>query len=160
MYSFPGVQFALLRIFGPTFPVGVTAVIEDESGKVLLFHHTYRGEYPWGLPGGWLKYREHPAACLAREVAEESGLRIEVGAPIGIIVGEDHPRIEFVYWARLMKSEFISSLEVDRAELFDPNNLPLNLRKYQMDVIKSYFEIKANKGLPRRFEGMPEFFGS
>jgi 8-oxo-dGTP diphosphatase len=54
------------------------ALIQDEQGRVLVLEHTYRKDIPWGLPGGWLKYAESPEVGLAREVFEETGLRVRV----------------------------------------------------------------------------------
>jgi 8-oxo-dGTP diphosphatase len=67
-----------LRILNPSFMVGAMAIIEDDQGRVLVLEHTYRREVPWGLPGGWLKHAESPEAGLAREVLEETGLRVRV----------------------------------------------------------------------------------
>jgi 8-oxo-dGTP diphosphatase len=58
--------------------VGAMALIEDRQGRVLVLEHTYRRVLPWGLPGGWLKHAESPEAGLAREVFEETGLRVRV----------------------------------------------------------------------------------
>jgi 8-oxo-dGTP diphosphatase len=67
-----------LRILNPSVMVGAMALIEDEQGRVLVVEHTYRRKVPWGLPGGWLKQAESPEVGLAREVLEETGLRIKV----------------------------------------------------------------------------------
>ena len=69
-----------LRAINQSFMVGAMALIQDEQGRVLLLEHTYRRQVPWGLPGGWLKYAESPEAGLAREVFEETGLRVSVDA--------------------------------------------------------------------------------
>jgi 8-oxo-dGTP pyrophosphatase MutT (NUDIX family) len=68
-----------LRILNPSFMVGAMALIQDDQGRVLILEHTYRREVPWGLPGGWLKRAESPEFGLAREVLEETGLRVQVG---------------------------------------------------------------------------------
>jgi 8-oxo-dGTP pyrophosphatase MutT (NUDIX family) len=68
-----------LRILNPSFMVGAMALIQDDQGRVLILEHTYRREVPWGLPGGWLKRAESPESGLAREVLEETGLRVRVG---------------------------------------------------------------------------------
>jgi 8-oxo-dGTP diphosphatase len=76
---FPGwVRQAFLRVLNPSVMVGAMALIQDEQGRLLVIEHTYRRCIPWGLPGGWLKYAESPEAGLAREVFEETGLRVRV----------------------------------------------------------------------------------
>ena len=69
-----------LRVLNPSFMVGAMALIQDEQGRILVLEHTYRREVPWGLPGGWLKHAESPESGLAREVFEETSLRIRVEA--------------------------------------------------------------------------------
>lgn len=69
-----------LRVLNPSFMVGAMALIQDETGRILVIEHTYRRRVPWGLPGGWLKRAESPEAGLAREVLEETGLRVRVDA--------------------------------------------------------------------------------
>jgi len=70
---------AYLAMTHPRFLIGVMALIQDNRGRVLILHHTYRRLYPWGLPGGYLQAREEPAQGLAREVTEELGLVVNVG---------------------------------------------------------------------------------
>jgi 8-oxo-dGTP pyrophosphatase MutT (NUDIX family) len=71
-------RHVFLRVLNPSFMVGAMALIQDEQGRVLVLEHTYRKDIPWGLPGGWLKYAESPEVGLAREVFEETGLRVRV----------------------------------------------------------------------------------
>jgi 8-oxo-dGTP diphosphatase len=76
---FPGwLRQVFLRVLNPSFMIGAMALIQDEQGRILILEHTYRPEMPWGLPGGWLKRAESPEAGLAREVLEETGLRVSV----------------------------------------------------------------------------------
>jgi mutator protein MutT len=71
------------------------AVVRDDAGRLLLVR---RGREPgagrWSLPGGRVEPGETPAAAAAREVAEETGLVVTVGAllatvPIGSYVVHD-----------------------------------------------------------------------
>ena len=78
---FPGwMRQIFLRILNPSFMVGAMALIQDEQGRILILEHTYRRRVPWGLPGGWLKHAESPEKGLAREVLEETGLKVRVDA--------------------------------------------------------------------------------
>ena len=62
----------------------VGAVVHDGRGRLLLIR---RGHDPgrglWSLPGGRVEPGETSAEALAREVREETGLAVEVGAEVG-----------------------------------------------------------------------------
>ena len=59
------------------FLVGVVGIVLREGNEVLLLEHSYRNEYPWGLPSGWLKKGEQPISALKREIYEETGFDVE-----------------------------------------------------------------------------------
>jgi 8-oxo-dGTP pyrophosphatase MutT (NUDIX family) len=67
---------------------GVSAVIVDERGRVLLQQRTDNGR--WGLPGGAVEFGESVVEALRREVMEETGLTVEVGRLIGVY---SHPDV-------------------------------------------------------------------
>jgi 8-oxo-dGTP diphosphatase len=57
------------------------ALVRDDAGRLLLVR---RGRPPaagmWSLPGGRIEPGETAAAAAAREVREETGLDVEIGA--------------------------------------------------------------------------------
>lgn len=64
-------------------PTGGAVVVRD--GAVLLARRAippWQGL--WDLPGGFCDGAEHPADAARREVAEEVGLAVEIGAFIGM----------------------------------------------------------------------------
>jgi ADP-ribose pyrophosphatase YjhB (NUDIX family) len=62
----------------------VGAVVHDERGRLLLVR---RGNPPsrglWSVPGGRVEAGEAEEAAVVREVAEETGLAVSVGALLG-----------------------------------------------------------------------------
>ncbi|WP_341717572.1 NUDIX domain-containing protein [Micromonospora sp. FIMYZ51] len=61
--------------------VGAYGVVWDaERARVLLVRGSRAADFPgvWSLPGGGLEHAEHPAQAVVREVAEETGLSVEV----------------------------------------------------------------------------------
>ena len=70
-----------LRVRYGGFAVGVAALIRDDRGHILVVHRTYSRDEPWAMPGGWLERSDGAIeAALERELREETGLRIRVGA--------------------------------------------------------------------------------
>jgi 8-oxo-dGTP pyrophosphatase MutT (NUDIX family) len=59
----------------------VTAVIHDDSGRLLVARHA--GSGIWGTPGGAIDPNEAPATAVVREVREETGLEIRALGVIG-----------------------------------------------------------------------------
>ena len=106
------------------FLVGVTAVILNEHNEVLLFEHTYRSPYAWGLPSGWLEKGEDPAQGIEREVYEESHLAVRISAVLSVSAAHSVPRIDLVYLGSPAGGSFQPSNEVSAAQFFAQNALP------------------------------------
>jgi 8-oxo-dGTP diphosphatase len=58
--------------------VRVGALIQDDAHRLLCIRHRRRGRSYWTLPGGAPKDGEILAEALQREVAEETGYKIQV----------------------------------------------------------------------------------
>jgi len=70
---------------------GVSAVILDAAGRVLLQRRTDNGL--WGLPGGAVEYGESVTEALAREIREETGLEVAILRLIGVYSHPEHHQI-------------------------------------------------------------------
>lgn len=87
----------------------VAGLIVDDAGRVLVTQRRADQPLPlqWELPGGKLEAGESPAAALARELAEELGVRAEVGR-IWDVLFHAYPEFDLlmlVYRCRLAPGE-------------------------------------------------------
>lgn len=64
----------------------VGAVARDAAGRLLLVRRANPpAQGTWSLPGGRVEAGESPADAVRREVAEETGLAVEVGRLVGTV---------------------------------------------------------------------------
>lgn len=108
----------------PTFTVGVSGVVLDDAGQVLLLRHRFRESQAWELPGGFLPRSERPEEALRRELREETGLEIDVGPLIGVgtRVGQ---HLDLCYAARIQgETAMVTNAEILEARFFPSDRLP------------------------------------
>jgi 8-oxo-dGTP pyrophosphatase MutT (NUDIX family) len=106
------------------FPVSVKGVAV-QAGQVLLLENE-RDE--WELPGGKLELGEEPAACVVREISEETGWEVAAGPLLDcwqyhIRAGADVLVVTFGCWVRGAGRPVVSS-EHKRAGLFAAEDIP------------------------------------
>lgn len=111
------------RLTQPKFNAGVSALIFDERGRILLFKHTYR-KLEWGLPGGGLEYNEQPNEAIVREFREEANMQIEVVRLMKVSSAAEFPHLGVAYLCKIIGGEFKASNEISEMKYFDLNALP------------------------------------
>jgi ADP-ribose pyrophosphatase YjhB (NUDIX family) len=118
-------QWWALWAFHSKFIVGVTGVVRDDSGRVLLLRHRmWPPDRPWGLPTGYAKKSESFEDTIKREVREETGLSVDVGKPVRLKSGFKY-RVEVAFEATLTGGTLkIDGAEILDAQWFTPDALP------------------------------------
>ncbi|WP_433307412.1 NUDIX domain-containing protein [Actinoplanes sp. CA-030573] len=120
------------KLVAPRYLVGAVTVLRDSEAKenggperVLLLRQPHRGG--WGLPAGLLKKREQPVVGAARELFEETGVRVEpadmtAGSPNAIVhvVGV----VDTIFFAYVPASA--TPLVVDGAEVLEAAWFPVD----------------------------------
>ncbi|MFF4530451.1 NUDIX domain-containing protein [Streptomyces sp. NPDC001407] len=131
-------QWRILWFAHAKFMVGVTGVVRDSQGNVLLLRHRmWPPERPWGLPTGYAVKGEEFSTTIAREVKEETGLDVEAGQLVHLKSGYKL-RLEVAYEAQLVGGTLkIDSFEILEASWFSPDSLPEGLQESHRALIQA-----------------------
>jgi ADP-ribose pyrophosphatase len=139
------VEKELSNIYPLVPRVGVGAIVIND-GKVLLIR---RGIEPslgmWSIPGGTLKLGETLQQCAAREILEETGITIKVGACIYVfdfMERDGKGKIKFHYIVIDYEAKYISGVakgadDAAEAVWFKPEDLDgLHVTKNTLAALK------------------------
>jgi 8-oxo-dGTP diphosphatase len=106
--------------FRASWPVAAAAVILDEEDRVLLVQPSY---YPgrWLMPGGGAELSDSPRRACERELSEELGIDVTVGALLAVdwIPARSQGFAELIYLfdgGRLTQQQ-IESIRIPEREL-------------------------------------------
>lgn len=128
------------------YGVGVIIVREDDA--ILMERRADNGI--WGLPGGSVDMGESLREAVAREVAEETGLRVEITAFVGVYSdplrrtvtyldnGDVTQRIDVVVEARITGGTLTCSDESEELKFFPLAELPADLAPLVLDPLEDY----------------------
>lgn len=115
----------------------VAAVVCDEAGRVLLGRRVDNGM--WGVPSGHVEVGETVAQAVVREVAEETGLQVEVTRQIGVY---SDPTSQVFTYPDGRVTQFVTTafactptgqqihpdgVEISQVGFFSPDDLPTPL---------------------------------
>jgi ADP-ribose pyrophosphatase YjhB (NUDIX family) len=132
----------IMWLLNAKFVVGVTGVVWNDAGEVLLLEHAFRKRYPWALPGGWIRRREPLAAALVREVHEETGLDVAVDCLLAANAFE-LPRLDVVYVCRVRGGTLRPSAETPRWLWCRPDALPAEADPYSAALVRRAVEVRT-----------------
>ncbi|MGI5273104.1 NUDIX domain-containing protein [Nonomuraea sp. CA-218870] len=123
-------QWRLLWLWHAKFMIGVTGVVRDEEGRVLLLRHRmWPPERQWGCPTGYAEKGETWEDTVVREVREETGLHVKVGRLLHLKSGYKL-RVEATYEALLAGGTLkIDPVEILEAKWCSPYDLPDGLQE-------------------------------
>jgi 8-oxo-dGTP diphosphatase len=137
----------------PADVVSAGAVVsrKGEHGREVLLVH--RPKYDdWSFPKGKLDPGEHVLAAAVREVAEETGLDVRLGPPLGsqsYQVGDGRPRRKRVYyWAGVLTgcddvSGYRPNHEVDAVRWVPLDEAPARLTyDYDRDTLAAFRRVR------------------
>jgi 8-oxo-dGTP diphosphatase len=130
---------------GATISVGVGAVVLDDDGQILLVKHVPRRDDFWGgqwmVPGGGLELGETLEEGIAREVEEETNLKVQVLRHVStldrIVREGDEVKIHVVYVDFLVRpvgGELCPSSDVGAARWFSRDEIEANWEEIHVDT--------------------------
>jgi ADP-ribose pyrophosphatase YjhB (NUDIX family) len=109
-------------------PIPAAGCLIEQGGNILLIRRKsppHAGE--WSLPVGFLQYGETAEQAAAREVAEETGLRVEVMALIGSysdVINEQRSHLVLIFRGRIIGGALCAGDDAEAVEWFSENFLP------------------------------------
>ncbi len=110
--------------------IGVRALVEDESGALLLLKHTYVPG--WHFPGGGVDPGETVEEAIDRELHEEAGLKLTappqlLGVHLNRSLGaRDHVLLfRCASWKR--ERDFKPNLEISQCRFFAKEDWPQDI---------------------------------
>ena len=135
------------RVIAPKQCVGAVGAVLNSAGEILLVEHVYRTDFPWGLPGGWVKAGESPYEAVRREIEEELRIQVEVkdllcSEQVGLTDRSTHPRhLGLAYYCRYISGECVISSEIQSVEWVDVRGIRQELAPFQRQAIALAKEV-------------------
>lgn len=113
-------------------PVPAAGAVILRGNRICLVRRSVQPRMgDWSLPAGFIEFGETAAACVEREVEEETGLRVQSGSVLGVYPGFDDPRhhvILIIYRAReTERRECVAGDDADAVDFFSVEQLPPNI---------------------------------
>ena len=120
--------------------VGVGVLI-TQGHRLLLVRRTMNPERgKWSIPAGFLDHGEDPREVAAREVLEETNLRVAIEDLLDVYynepTGQGGASIFVLYRGRLLGGELRAGDDADAVAFFDPADLPELAFASTRDAIK------------------------
>jgi 8-oxo-dGTP pyrophosphatase MutT (NUDIX family) len=118
----------VVRFATPNYTLGAVVLLRNHEGQLLLLRQPPGPG--WSLPGGLLDRFEEPAAGALRELAEETGVRLEPSqltpAQPSAVVTARVQQVDCVFTATVDPTVvlYLDPVEVFEARWFAPEALP------------------------------------
>jgi len=125
---------------------GVSGVIMDREGRILLLKHRFWIRQRWGLPGGLAKHGETPAATLRRELMEETGLDVRPTRLLRMNTTRGH-LTEFILLAECDGEPVPKSAEIMDARFCAVDALPEDLMRSHAELLARLLPLGYRAGM-------------
>lgn len=136
------IRLKAIRLSQSKFTVSVGAVVLNEKGEILLLDHVLRPASGWGIPGGFINYKEQTHEAVKREIFEETGLEIEDVQLMWMRTLNRH--IEVVFRAKSKGIAEVKSREIISLGWFKFEEMPAEMSEGQREIIKKVLSKDKN----------------
>src|SRR5260221_1434612 len=137
-----GMQWRILWLAHQKYIIGVSGLVRDDEGKVLLIKgRMWKPSRPWGLVTGYAESRETWDQTVVREAKEETGFDIKAyPEPVRLVTGFKL-RAEVAFFAEFVGGTYRPDpKEVLDARSFDIDALPDGLLPSHRTLIEAHRE--------------------
>lgn len=104
--------------------VAATAVIIRDDKVLLVKRGNEPGYGLWSLPGGYVDRGEIVESAAAREVLEETGLKVDITRLLGVFSESGHPVIVVAFQGQEISGHLQTSDETLDIDFFSVDELP------------------------------------
>jgi len=146
----PPLRRNLIWLAHAKFIHGVSGVILDGQGRVLLLQHRFWKGQQWGLPGGLARRGESLADTLRRELLEEAGIEVHptkllrVNTSCGQLA-------QFILLAESTGAPVARPPEILDARFWHLAALPESLQPDHLALLRELPRLRDLPGLPVEF---------
>jgi ADP-ribose pyrophosphatase YjhB (NUDIX family) len=131
-------------------PATVTCVLAEREGKLLFVLRRYDpGKGKWCLPAGFVEAGEQPFDSAVREVAEETGLNVELTGIYETWATEEDPRtpvVSLAFTARVTGGRLEAGDDAEEAAFFSFDSLPEEIAfADHRRIVRRYISERSEK---------------
>jgi 8-oxo-dGTP diphosphatase len=141
----------------PRKRVAADVIIRDRDGRLLLVNPTYKPD--WDLPGGMVEANEPPIEAAARELREELGVNVPIGALLAVDWIEPHgpwdDTLVFVFDGGTLSPSQIDALHITDDELA---GFRFCTPDEAADLLRPYVWQRATRAIEALTTGRTQYF--
>ena len=120
-------------------PKVAVGVIVEQDGKIVLGRRAHEPQLGrWSFPSGFVDAGEAPEDAAAREVEEETGLRVSIDRLLGVYSTSGERTIFIAYAGSVIGGELVAGEECYEVEAFLPNALPELAFPHDASILKTW----------------------
>ncbi|MEZ0115140.1 8-oxo-dGTP diphosphatase [Catenulispora sp. EB89] len=133
-----GVQWRILWLAHQKYIIGVSGLVRDDAGRVLLIKgRMWKPSRPWGLVTGYAESGEQWHATVVREAREETGYEVKAHPETVRLVTGFKRRAEVAFLAEFVGGTYRPDpKEVLDAQFFEIDALPDGLLPSHRELIE------------------------